>query len=57
MARHFMFGFLYWARTRKRSYGYIMSKRDYHHALDRYKAEQVIKCERAEMAETGTRVC
>ena len=57
MARHFMLGFLYWARTGKRSHGYIMSKRDYHHALDRYKAEQVIKCERAEMAEAGTRVC
>jgi len=49
MAKHFWYGFLYWAKTGKRSFGYIMNKRDYHHALDKYKREQIIKTENSEL--------
>ena len=52
MAKHFIWGFLYWARTGKRSYGYVMSKRDYHHALDKYKMEQRLKAEKKEMEDS-----
>ena len=48
MAKHFIWAFLYWAKTGKRSYGYILSKRDYHHALERYKRKQVLKTEKDE---------
>lgn len=51
MAKHFWLAFLYWAKTGKRSYGYILSKRDYHHALDQYKREQILKTERKESME------
>jgi hypothetical protein len=49
MAKHFWYGFLYWAKTGKRSFGYIMNKRDYHHALDKYRREQIIKTEKNEL--------
>ena len=49
MAQHFFWGFLYWARTGKRSYGYIFSKRDYHHALEKYKQKQKLKFEMKEL--------
>lgn len=49
MSRHFLWGFLYWAKTGKRGYGYIMDRRDYHHALDKYRMEQKLKTERKEM--------
>ena len=49
MAKHFWWGFMYWAKTGKRSYGYIMNGKDYHHALERYKREQILKTERSEM--------
>jgi hypothetical protein len=43
--RKFWYGFLYFAKTGKRSWGYIHNKRDYHHALDRYREAQRIKTE------------
>jgi len=50
MAKHFIWQFLYWARTGgKRSYGYILNKRDYHHALERYKMKQLLKTEKDEV--------
>ena len=49
MAKHFIWGFLYWAKTGKRSHGYLLNRRDYHHALDRYRERQLMKCERDEM--------
>jgi hypothetical protein len=48
MAKH-LWSFFYWAKTGKRSFGYLFSKRDFHHALDRYKEEQNLKIERKEM--------
>ena len=48
MPRHF-WGLLYWARTGKGSYGYIMNRKDYHHALERYKQQQIIKTEQDEL--------
>jgi hypothetical protein len=48
MAKHF-WRLLYWAKTGRRSFGYLFSKRDYHHALDRYKQKQVIKTEKDEI--------
>lgn len=51
MAQHFWWGFLYWAKTGKRSYGYILDKRDYHHALERYKMKQRLKTEKTEISE------
>ena len=49
MAKHFWYGFLYWAKTGKRSFGYIFNKRDYHYALERYKRKQVLKTEMKEI--------
>lgn len=49
MPQRFWYSFLYWAKTGKRSWGYILSKRDYHHALDRYRQKQVLRTERTEM--------
>lgn len=49
MAQHFWWGFLYFAKTGKRSYGYILNKKDYHHALERYRRKQILKTERSEM--------
>ena len=49
MAKHFWWGFLYWAKTGKRSYGYILDKRDYHHALEQYKMKQRFKTEKDEL--------
>ena len=49
MGKHFLYGFLYWAKTGRRSFGYLFSKRDYHHALDRYKQKQVLKTEKDEI--------
>jgi len=48
MAKH-LWSFFYWAKTGKLSFGYLFSKRDFHHALDRYKEEQNLKIERKEM--------
>lgn len=56
MAQHFFWGFLYWAKTGKRSYGYIFSKRDYYHALEKYKQKQKLKFEMKEMHE-GAKDC
>lgn len=49
MPKRFWYGFLYFAKTGKRSWGYILNKRDYHHALDRYRRKQVLRTERDEM--------
>ena len=49
MPKRFWYSFLYWAKTGKRSWGYIFSKRDYHHALDRYRQKQVLRTELDEM--------
>lgn len=48
--RKFWYGFLYFVKTGKRSWGYILNKREYHHALDRYRESQRI---RTEIAESG----
>lgn len=53
MARHFWLAFCYWAKTGKRSFGYLFNKRDYHHALDRFKEEQVMKTEMEELNNNG----
>lgn len=52
MAKH-LWNFFYWVKTGKRSWGYIFDKRDYHHALDRYKEEQAMKAERKELETEG----
>lgn len=49
MPKRFWYSFLYWAKTGKRSWGYLLSERDYHHALDRYCQKQVLRTERDEM--------
>lgn len=49
MPKRFLYSFLYWAKTGKRSWGYLLSKRDYHHALDRYRQKQVLRTERDAM--------
>lgn len=49
MPKRFWYGFLYWAKTGKRSWGYIFNKRDYHHALDSYRRKQVLRTEQDEM--------
>lgn len=49
MPKRFWYSFLYWAKKGKRSWGYILNKRDYHHALDRYRQKQVLRTERNEM--------
>ena len=46
--RKFWYGFLYWAKTGKRSWGYIFNKREYHRALNRYRESQRIQTEIAE---------
>lgn len=51
MAKRFWYSFLYWAKTGKRSWGYLFNKRDYHHALDKYREEQKIKFEMKEINE------
>jgi len=43
--RRFLYTFLYWVKTGKNGWGYILNKRDYHHALDRYREAQRIKTE------------
>ena len=48
--RKFWYAFLYWAKTGKNTWGYILNKREYHHALDRYRESQRI---RTEIAESG----
>ena len=48
--RKFLYNFLYFVKTGKRSWGYILDKREYHHALDRYRESQRI---RTEIAESG----
>lgn len=48
MAKHFLWGFMYWAKTGKRSFGYLFSKRDFHHALNKYREEQRLKVEMKE---------
>lgn len=48
--RRFWWGFLYWAKTGKNAWGYILNKREYHHALDRYRESQRI---RTEIEESG----
>lgn len=54
MAKHFFWGFMYWAKTGKRSWGYIFNKRDYHHALDRYKEKQRIAFETKDALDSDT---
>ena len=49
MPKRFWYGFLYFAKTGKRSWGYILNKRDYHNALDSYRRKQVIRTEQDEM--------
>ena len=51
MAKHFFWGFMYWAKTGKCSFGYLFSKRDFHHALNKYKEEQRLKFEMKEVDE------
>lgn len=51
MAKHFLWGFMYWAKTGKRSFGYLFSKRDFHHALNKYREEQRLKFEKKEADE------
>lgn len=48
MAKHFFWGFMYWAKTGRRSFGYLFNKRDFHHALNKYKEEQRVKFEMKE---------
>ena len=51
MATHFWLAFMYWARTGKRSMGYLFNKREYHHALDKYREQQKLKFERKELSD------
>ena len=46
--RKFWYSFMYFVKTGKRSCGYIFDKREYHHALDRYRESQRIQTEIAE---------
>jgi hypothetical protein len=48
--RKFWYGFLYFVKTGKNAWGYILNKREYHHALERYRESQRI---RTEIAESG----
>lgn len=48
MPQHMFWAFMYWAKTGKRSWGYVWNKRDYRHALERYRNKQIIKTERNE---------
>lgn len=48
--RRFLYSFLYFVKTGKRSWGYILNKREYHQALDRYRESQRI---RTEIEESG----
>lgn len=43
--RRFWYGFLYFVKTGKKACGYILDKREYHHALDRYRESQRIHTE------------
>lgn len=49
MPKRFWYSFLYWAKTGKRSLGYLLSQRDYHHAFDCYHRKQVLRTEQDEM--------
>lgn len=48
MAKRFLWQFMYWAKTGKRSWGYIFDKKEYRRALEIYKRSQIIKTEREE---------
>ncbi len=39
------------AKTGKRSFGYLFNKRDFHHALNKYREEQRLKFEMMEADE------
>lgn len=46
--RRFWYSFLYFVKTGKLSWGYILNKREYHQALDRYRESHRIQTEIAE---------